>query len=87
MKSVVVVVNKWDIIEKDEHTMVDYTRRLRTELNFLDYVPVLFISGHSDVESSLIGLERPTVAFLNKPVRIAQLAAKVEELLATRHSA
>ncbi len=45
MKSVVVVVNKWDIIEKDEHTMVDYTRRLRTELNFLDYVPVLFISA------------------------------------------
>ena len=45
LKSVVVVVNKWDIIEKDEHTMVDYTRRLRTELNFLDYVPVIFISA------------------------------------------
>jgi len=45
LKSVVVIVNKWDIIEKDEHTMVDFTRRLRTELNFLDYVPVLFISA------------------------------------------
>jgi GTPase len=45
LKSVVVVVNKWDIVEKDEHTMVDYTRRLRTELNFLDYVPVVFISA------------------------------------------
>jgi GTP-binding protein len=44
-KSVVVIVNKWDVIEKDEHTMVDYTRKLRTELNFLDYVPVLFISA------------------------------------------
>jgi len=45
LKSAVVVVNKWDAIEKDEHTLVEYTRRLRTELNFLDYVPVLFISA------------------------------------------
>jgi GTP-binding protein len=45
LKSTVVVVNKWDAVEKDEHTMVEYTRRLRTELNFLDYVPVLFISA------------------------------------------
>jgi GTP-binding protein len=45
LKSTVVVVNKWDAVEKDEHTMVEYTRRLRSELNFLDYVPVLFISA------------------------------------------
>lgn len=44
-KSVVVVVNKWDAIEKDESTMVEYTRRLRSELQFLEYVPVLFISA------------------------------------------
>jgi GTP-binding protein len=44
-KSAVVVVNKWDAVEKDEHTLVEYTRRLRSELNFLDYVPVLFISA------------------------------------------
>jgi len=44
-KSVVVVVNKWDLIEKDEHTLVEYTRKLRTALQFLDYVPVLFVSA------------------------------------------
>jgi GTP-binding protein len=43
--SVVVVVNKWDAIDKDSYTMLDYTRRVRTELNFMDYVPVLFISA------------------------------------------
>lgn len=43
--SVVVVVNKWDAVEKDSHTMVEYTRWIRTELNFLDYVPVLFVSA------------------------------------------
>ena len=44
-KSAVVVVNKWDLIEKDEHTLVEFTRRLRSELHFLDYVPVLFVSA------------------------------------------
>ncbi len=44
-KSVIVVVNKWDLIEKDAHTMTEFTRRIRSELKFLDYVPVLFISA------------------------------------------
>jgi GTP-binding protein len=44
-KSVVVIVNKWDAITKDTHTMDEYTRLLRHELNFLAYVPLLFISA------------------------------------------
>jgi len=44
-KSVVVVVNKWDVIDKDSYTMGEYTSYLRHELTFLDYVPVLFISA------------------------------------------
>lgn len=44
-KSAVVLVNKWDLIEKDSSTMEEYTRRLRHELNFMEYVPVLFISA------------------------------------------
>jgi len=44
-KSVVVVVNKWDLLEKDTHTMDRVTREIRAALRFLDYVPVLFISA------------------------------------------
>ncbi len=44
-KSVLIVVNKWDLVPKDTHTMVQYTLHVRQELNFLDYVPVLFISA------------------------------------------
>ena len=44
-KSVVVVVNKWDAVEKDTHTMAEYTKDIRAALRFLDYVPVLFISA------------------------------------------
>lgn len=44
-KSTVVLVNKWDAVEKDTYTMQKYTERIRTELNFMPYVPVLFISA------------------------------------------
>ncbi len=44
-RSVVIVVNKWDAIEKDTRTMVEYTQKVRAALGFLDYVPVLFVSA------------------------------------------
>lgn len=44
-KSTVVVVNKWDAIEKTSETMDEYTRHVRQTLNFLAYVPILFISA------------------------------------------
>lgn len=46
-KSCVVLVNKWDAIEKSNSTMDEYTRKIRTDLNFMDYVPLLFISVKS----------------------------------------
>ena len=44
-KSAVVVINKWDLIEKDTHTMAEFTDYARYELNFMDYVPILFTSA------------------------------------------
>jgi len=44
-KSTVVLVNKWDVVEKDNYTMQLYTESLRRELNFMPYVPILFISA------------------------------------------
>jgi len=44
-KSVVVVVNKWDAIEKDTYTMVEWTRQVRADLKFLDYVSIIYISA------------------------------------------
>lgn len=45
MKSVLVLVNKWDTVEKDEHSMAAYTEQVRQTLHFLDYVPLLFVSA------------------------------------------
>jgi len=44
-RSIIVVVNKWDLIEKDTYTMDAYTKQIRADLRFLDYVPVFFISA------------------------------------------
>jgi GTPase len=45
MKGVVVVVNKWDAVEKDTNTMQEFTKQIRADLKFLDYVPVVYISA------------------------------------------
>ena len=42
---VIVLVNKWDAVEKDAFTIYDMTERLREDLNFLPYVEFLFISA------------------------------------------
>jgi GTP-binding protein len=44
-KSAVVLVNKWDAIEKDTYTINVFTEQIRQDLNFMDYVPILFISA------------------------------------------
>jgi len=44
-KSAVVLVNKWDAVEKDTYTINEYTERIQKDLNFMDYVPILFISA------------------------------------------
>ncbi len=44
-KSCVVLVNKWDALEKDTYTMDAYSKHIRQELNFMDYFPMLFISA------------------------------------------
>ena len=40
-----ILVNKWDLIEKDHRTADEFTRRLADELKFLRYAPVLYLSA------------------------------------------
>lgn len=46
-KAVIIVVNKWDAIEKDEKTMNVMTRKIREHFLFLDYAPIMFVSAVS----------------------------------------
>jgi len=53
-KSVAVIINKWDLIEKDSHTLSFYEQYVRRELKFMDYVPILFISAKTGQRVSRI---------------------------------
>jgi GTP-binding protein len=44
-KSVVVVVNKWDLVPKDSTTMDTYRDHVRSQLKFIPYAPILFVSA------------------------------------------
>ena len=44
-RACVVVVNKWDAVEKDSHTMTAMEKDLRAKLYFLDWAPMLFTSA------------------------------------------
>ena len=44
-KGVILVVNKWDLIEKDEKTMQKKEKELRTQFKYLDYARIIFLSA------------------------------------------
>ncbi|MCB2306151.1 ribosome biogenesis GTPase Der [Clostridium estertheticum] len=44
-KAILVIINKWDLIEKDTKTMLEFKQRIQAGLNFMAYAPYLFISA------------------------------------------
>lgn len=43
-KAMIILVNKWDLVEKQTNTMNDFKKDIRTKLGFVMYVPIVFIS-------------------------------------------
>ena len=44
-KAIIIVVNKWDLVDKDTNTMSSFTKTIRKEYKFLDYAPVIYVSA------------------------------------------
>ncbi len=44
-KAIIIVVNKWDAVKKDEKTMDEFKKKIRKEFKFLDYAPIVFVSA------------------------------------------
>jgi len=44
-RAVIIVVNKWDAIEKDEKTMKEFEKKIRAHFQFLSYAPIVFLSA------------------------------------------
>jgi GTP-binding protein len=81
---VIVLVNKWDLIEKDNYTLTQYEAKVRADLNFMPYVPLLFISAETGqrvgkilpavLEVNEARHQRVSTADLNRIMRDALLA-------------
>lgn len=44
-KGMIIAVNKWDLIEKDSKTAIEYEKNIREKLGGIDYIPFMFISA------------------------------------------
>lgn len=69
-KASVVIVNKWDTIEKDTHTMNEFKKKLYSDLAFMSYVPMLFISAKTGQRVNKV-LELAKYAYNQNSIRIS----------------
>ena len=44
-RGIVIVVNKWDTLKKDSHTMKEFESHIRNEFQYLSYAPIVFVSA------------------------------------------
>ena len=62
-KPSVLVVNKWDLIEKDTNTMNQFKKDMQVDLAFMDYVPFLFLSAKTGQRvNKLLGAAKESYA-------------------------
>ncbi|RMG97948.1 MAG: ribosome biogenesis GTPase Der [Chloroflexi bacterium] len=60
---VIILVNKWDAIEKDSYTLYEFEQHVKQEFNFLPYAPILFISAKT---GQRVGKILPTALEVNE---------------------
>ena len=69
-KATVIVVNKWDLIEKDTYTMEEYKNRILQKLGFIAYAPMVFISAKTGQRTNRI-LELVDEVYSRYTMRVA----------------
>ncbi|WP_306353202.1 ribosome biogenesis GTPase Der [Flavobacterium sp. '19STA2R22 D10 B1'] len=77
-KGVVILVNKWDLVEKDTHSTREYEAQIRQELQPFTDVPILFVSAMTK-QRLLKSLETAVQVFENRKQRIA--TSKLNDLM------
>ncbi|MBO4872073.1 MAG: ribosome biogenesis GTPase Der [Lachnospiraceae bacterium] len=53
-KGILILVNKWDLVEKDNSSVKEFTRKIREVLSFLEYADILFVSAETGQRLSQI---------------------------------
>lgn len=82
-KAIIIVVNKWDLVEKDSNTMQKFKNKLKEEFPFLDYAPIVFTSAINNTRIETIFPEIDLVFNnYNKDIKISLLNQILQEAIA-----
>ena len=77
-KGILVVVNKWDLLTKDEKTMDQFDKTMRQEMPFLEYALTLYVSALSGQRVDKI---LPLVKFISEQQTMRVTTARLNEVL------
>ena len=44
-KAIIIVVNKWDLVKKEQNTQSEFEKEIRKQFQFLEYAPIVFVSA------------------------------------------
>ena len=69
-KGIVIAVNKWDAVEKDDKTIYKYTQEVRQVLSYMPYAEILFISAQTGQRVSRL-FETIDMVLANQSMRVA----------------
>jgi len=69
-KSMIIAVNKWDIVQKDDKSYKEFEKSIRETLGFLQYAPILFISAKTGKRVDKL-LDTINLVYLNYIKRIS----------------
>ena len=69
-KAAVIVVNKWDLLEKDNHTFNNYKKDIREALAYMTYAPIIFVSAKTGQRVDQL-LEQAVYVSNNHALRIS----------------
>lgn len=83
-KGIVLAVNKWDLIEKDARTAKEFEQRIKDEIPYVNYIPIIFISALTRLRIfKVIDIARSIYEERGKKVKTSELNAFFEPILQT----
>lgn len=81
----ILVINKWDLLKKDDRTLGRYVKEVKDSLKFLDFAPIVFVSALTGQRVPVIfdAVEKAYAQYTSR-VSTSELNIRVREIMATK---
>ncbi|MDY0094480.1 MAG: ribosome biogenesis GTPase Der [Candidatus Vecturithrix sp.] len=82
-RAIILVVNKWDLVNKDSKTAGEYVYRIRDKLKYLEYAPIIFTSALTGQRVfKTLNLANDVYAQYNRRIATSELNTALHDILA-----